>query len=78
MDEINLEQEFQILMRTVIKQINDKMSRGELTNDEGELLVGMVEDRMQPPARAWNSSNCFIGEDDPDYSYDQGWSPSTC
>jgi hypothetical protein len=74
MEEINLEQEFQLLMRTVIKQINDKMDRGELTANEGEQLTKLVEARMQPPAPVdeW---------DDPtysDYTYDQGWSPSSC
>ena len=74
MEDINLEQEFQLLMRTVIKQINDKMDRGELTADEGTRLIKMVEGRMLPP-KEWSI------EDDPtysDYTYDQGWSPSTC
>ena len=74
--EINLEQEFQILMRTVLKQINDKKDRGELTYDEATLLIDMVEDRMRPfPTAAWDSSGCSIGSD---YQNDDGWTSSTC
>jgi hypothetical protein len=72
MEDINLEQEFQILMRTVIKQINDKMNRGELTDNEGKQLIKMVETRTREPD---------LFEDDPtytDYTYDQGWSSSSC
>jgi hypothetical protein len=68
MDEIDLEQEFQMLMRTVIKQIGDKRDRGELTDLEAADLLRMVEDRMQAPQksdpdRAWSSSNCYLDDD---------------
>jgi hypothetical protein len=79
--EIDLEQEFQILMRAVVKQIDDKEQRGELTTDEAVRLSDMIRERMQPPerkpARAWNSSGCYDVLNT-DYTWDDGWSPSTC
>lgn len=77
MEDINLEQEFQILMRTVVKQINDKMNRGELTTEEGERLIRMVENRTKLPAK----EDVWDADDDPlysDYTYDQGWYSSLC
>lgn len=65
---INLEQEFQLLMRTVIKQIDIKVSSGELTTEEATKLVDMVgrchpksQDEVEPEP-SWESSfeSCTI------------------
>jgi hypothetical protein len=44
---VDLEQEFQLLMQNAIKQINDKLSVGELTADEAEQLTRIVNNRSQ-------------------------------
>jgi hypothetical protein len=58
---IDLEQEFQLLMRTVVKQIENKVDTGELTRREANDLISMVNLRTQRPTE--------LG--------DEGWSPST-
>lgn len=83
--DIDLEQEFQLLMRTVIKQIDDKVQRGELTDHEAADLLEMLEDRMQVkaepfPIPAWNNSGCTIGQEDWPAGVDPetGWEHSRC
>lgn len=67
---IDLEQEFQLLMRTVTKQIEDKVQRGELTRPEANQLITMVNVRMASfPALKDNGVDL---EDE-----DEGWSAST-
>lgn len=72
--EMDLEQEFQKLMRTVIRKINDKLEDGELTADEAGELTRMVMDRTATPpvARGWDNSmdSCTIDQD-------EGWTGST-
>jgi hypothetical protein len=58
---IDLEQEFQLLMRTVVKQIEDKVATGELTRREANDLITMVNLRTVRPTE--------LG--------DEGWSQST-
>jgi len=61
--DIDLEQEFQLLMRVVIKQINDKITTGELTEPEASQLIDMVNDRMfsgRSYDNAWSQSqDCY-------------------
>lgn len=61
---IDLEQEFQLLMRTVFKQIEDKVQRGELTRPEANQLITMVNIRLNP-----TPTDDRVDED--------GWSAST-
>ena len=64
---IDLEQEFCSLMRTLIKQIDDKCNSGELTAEEAQRLTEMVEERsdidilhQQAEQRnyGWSHSGC--------------------
>jgi hypothetical protein len=64
---IDLEQEFQQLMRMTLQTINNKVVSGELTRPEANQLITMVNVRMQPPSRV-------AGDDFPP---DEGWSAST-
>jgi hypothetical protein len=75
--DIDLEQEFQLLMRTVIKQIGEKVERGELTDHEAADLLRMVEDRMQfqKESVAWNTSGCNFPAPPQDYR-DEDWPPN--
>lgn len=57
---IDLDQEFQILMRIAMTKIQVKVSEGELTYEEAEQLTEMVQKVMDdPPAqdRGWTSSS---------------------
>lgn len=79
---MDLEQEFEKLMRTVYKQIEDKVQSGELTRPEANQLITMVSDRMAPPVLlgddGWSASTrACMGAD---YNYDDdddGWSGSS-
>lgn len=74
---IDLEQEFQLLMRTVVKQIEDKVNAGALTRPEANQLLTMVNTRMQPPEQeAWSASTqaCM---DAYQYEEDEAWSSSS-
>lgn len=77
---IDLEQEFQLLIRTVIKQINDKVTSGELTQFEAGQLTTMVNLRTQLPAQtevAWSESTIECMEAyRRDLEGDDGWSGS--
>ena len=42
---VDLEQEYQLLMLGVIKQINDKLYNGDLSSQEAEKLTKLVEYR---------------------------------
>lgn len=57
--DINLDQEFQILMRIAMTKIQTKVGEGELTEEEAEKLTEMVQkvmDEPPEPPRAWTSS----------------------
>ncbi len=69
MNDIDLEHEFQLLKDAAIKQIGDKLAKGELTDEQADKLTDMVQEGMNPPQTAWSSSGC---------SYDDGgWSGSS-
>lgn len=84
---IDLEQEFQQLMRTVLKQIEDKVQSGELTRTEANHLITMVNVRMHPPTdddrddleEGWSESTraCMDAYDRERDDYDRGWSRSS-
>lgn len=62
---IDLEQEFEKLMRIVRKQIEDKQASGELTTEEAYQLQTMVNVRLYPTTDealdndGWSSSKCW-------------------
>jgi hypothetical protein len=64
---IDLEQEFQLLMRVVIKQINDKITTGELTEPEASQLINMVNERTYNPSDPYANDHS---------SSDDGWRQS--
>src|SRR5579864_8671597 len=64
---IDLEQEFQLLMRMTLQTINNKVVTGELTRPEANQLITMVNVRMQP-------ASPVAGDDFPPT---EGWSAST-
>lgn len=68
---IDLEQEFQLLMRTVVKQIEDKVQRGELTRPEANQLLTMVDVRMNPFPKPHPTDRLY------ELDEDEGWSAST-
>lgn len=80
---IDLEQEFQLLMRTVVKQIEDKVSTGELTRKEGNDLITMVNLRTVRPTElgdeGWSAStiSCMEAANYDDYDQDDAWSGSS-
>ena len=71
---IDLEQEFEKLMRVVRKQIEDKQASGELTTEEAYQLQTMVNVRMNPTTDAaldddgWSNSSRACADD--------AWDPS--
>ena len=69
----DLEKEFQDLMQDVIKQINERHAKGEITQAEADSLIEMVGTRMVDPDTrtidAWSgSSSCYD---------DSSWSSSS-
>jgi hypothetical protein len=67
---IDLEQEFEQLRSSVIKQINDKIESGELSAEEGGRLTEMVYARMVVSTLP-EEDRCPDG-----HAGDCGWSPS--
>ncbi len=69
-------------MRTVLKQIEDKVSTGELTRPEANQLITMVNLRMQKPTElgdeGWSASTISCMEAaNYDYDSDDAWSGSS-
>lgn len=56
---IDLDQEFQILMRVAMAKIQFKLREGELTYEEAEQLTEMVQKVVDEPpeVRGWTSSS---------------------
>lgn len=67
---IDLEQEFEKLMRMTIQTIKNKVASGELTRPEGNQLMTMVDVRMHPIPVPTASEELDLDEHD-------GWSAST-
>ena len=67
---VDLEQEYQLLMLGVIKQINDKLYNGDLSSQEAEKLTKLVEYRAIFSVIA-PEDRCPYGHD-----YACGWSHS--
>lgn len=82
---IDLEQEFQLLMRNVERQIEDKVTTGQLTQSDANRLLTMISTRMVSPVEigdedlseyeVWSASTqaCYGS----DYRDDGGWSGSS-
>jgi hypothetical protein len=58
MNEIDLEQEFRLLMRMARKQVDVKVNSGELTEEEGNQLLDMIDDRTNT-SEGWQSSSIY-------------------
>lgn len=74
---MDLEEEFQKLMQGVVNQIQDRVTKGNLSAIDGADLVRMVRERSAPPEEAWSSSTQSCMDS---YSYerdeDEGWNRS--
>ncbi len=74
---MDLEEEFQKLMQGVVDQIQDKVTKGDLSAIDGADLVRMVRERSAPAEEAWSSStpSCM---DSSSYARDEdeGWNRS--
>ena len=74
---MDLEQEFQKLMDEAVQKVQDKQTKGELSDTEADDLIDIIAIRRQKGARAWSySDNCYTDEDY-DNSDDRGWQKSS-
>ena len=76
---MDLEEEFQKLMQGVVDQIQDKVTKGDLSAIDGADLVRMVRERSEPHEEAWSSSTQSCMDS---YSYEEeddrrGWQRSS-
>jgi len=55
---IDLEQQFELLMRMARKNVADKVDTGELTEEEGSALTDMIYERTQ--TGGWQSSSSAL------------------
>jgi hypothetical protein len=73
---MDLEEEFQKLMQGVVNQIQDRVTKGNLSSFDGADLVRMVRERTAPAEEAWSSSTQSCMDS---YEYedsDEGWNRS--
>jgi len=76
---MDLEEEFQKLMQGVVDQIQDRVTKGDLSAIDGADLVRMVRERSAPAEEAWSSSTQSCMDS---YSYEEednsrGWQRSS-
>jgi hypothetical protein len=57
---IDLEQQFELLMRMARKNVADKVDTGELTRDEGVALLDMIDERTDTHPDGWRASHADI------------------
>jgi hypothetical protein len=68
---IDLEQEFEMLKRLCLREIDNKQGNGLLTEEEAEGLRTMVAARMVSLENVPEDERCPEG-----HTHDCGWSPS--
>jgi len=72
---MDLEEEFQKLMQGVVDQIQDRVTKGNLSAIDGADLVRMVRERSAPAEEAWSSStqSCMdsYSYEDQDYAWNR-------
>ena len=75
---MDLEEEFQKLMQGVVNEIQDKVTKGDLSAIDGADLVRMVRERSAPAEEAWSSSTQSCMDS---YEYEEqdsrGWQRSS-
>lgn len=75
---MNLEEEFQKLMQGLVNQIQDRVTKGDLSALDGADLVRMVRERSEPREEAWSSStqSCMDSYQYDQYDQEDGWNRS--